>query len=234
MKTFGSLLGTLVLGFALCSHAQAEGPQRPTVNVAGLKAANKASSEPLFIAVPSATHSAGDDSLYRPGYELAVLKKACSMIKVRCIPKSVDEDPRSSPLMTLTGAPSGVDAILWGSDVRVNPRATDQGLLDAIGSLAETGDLANTKRKFMKLDRAWPQVIAVGVDSDTSDQAKKLCDAIHAKCKFTLSKNFQSLTQKFDAGQLQWVAHSQSWLFQNKDLEDRLTTAMEDLESKSQ
>ncbi len=185
----------------------------------------------VVVAIPSDSFSGTELSLYRAGYERELLKKFCGRVTaVKCIAKVVEEDPRTTPLLNLSGSPAGIDAFIWGSEVRMNEKAMDAALLDALESLAVTGELAQFKRRFMKIDRAWPKPLFVGTDVNTIEQAKSLCVNIRAKCTFISGKDFAGLAKRFDAGELQWVAHNQSWLFESKDLEDRLTTAIEDIE----
>jgi hypothetical protein len=232
------LVACAALPFA--SFAQDAQSPKGMVNIRALQAASdpvkgkKAQTVvPLTIAIPSVAFSATESSLYRAGYERELLDKACGRIlAAKCVIKVVDEDPRTTPLMTLSGGPSGIDAFVWGGEVRMNDKATNAALFDALESMATSDELTKIKRKFMKMDRVWPKPLLVGTDSDTMAQAKSLCAKIHAKCTFVSSKDFKALAKRFDASELQWVAHSQSWLFETKDLEDRLTTAMEDLEKK--
>lgn len=177
----------------------------------------------LTIQIPSLGMSHRSVHLYKPGFEREVIATACAALgAVTCTFSLTDVDPRGrkNPL-------GAFDLLMWGGDIRFSGRAHDAGLVDSIEVLAVTGRLLAIKQRFMKRDRPWPKPLRVGVDAETSDQAAGLCRKIRATCTFTVVSKFTDLTDRFDKGQLDWVAHSQSWLFQNKDLEDRLTTEMD-------
>lgn len=184
-----------------------------------MQGASAAGVTTLTIGVPSAKISAQNDHLYKAGFEREVIKKACAMLqKTRCVVKEVDQAPGK----TLA---SGLDALVWSSDVHFGQRAYEAALTDAFEALASDGVVSDVKTRFMKTDQAWPKPLKVGVDSTNEAQAVKICQQIKANCTFVKGVAFNQLVDKFNAGELQLIIHAQSWMFQSKSLEDRIVVA---------
>ncbi len=158
-----------------------------------------------------------------------LIDRVCrSLPGVKCTPKMLDKDPE--PLRddgSMKATPGGPDVIIWGGIIRTGERAAQVGFFDYLEEAAVSGDVASIKRRFMKLERPWPKPLRVGLDSENESQAIELCATIRAQCQFVKNSSFDILASRFDAKGLDWVIHSQSWLFMSKDLEDRLGTAME-------
>lgn len=184
----------------------------------------------LAVGIPAPSVSQSPNHAYRPGFERALLKAVC-VGGVRCQVRELDVDPRdlTKPVTRASrGVPGGLDVMVWGGDIRLSEVAQNSALTGTMDTFFESGGAAKLKTSFMRLNEPWPKPLIVATNRKGEAQAREICKRIKAACTFQVSNDTQGQFKRFDAGEINLVL-TDNFLFESKDLEDRITTAAKDL-----
>lgn len=179
----------------------------------------------LRVGIPSKIVSNSGQHAYRAGYERAVLLRTC-VRPTQCKIVELDADPRAPGNEPSDQIPEGLDVLLWGGDVRLGSKAESASLAANLDEFYESGEVRKFRTQYMRWQERWPRPLVVGADPGNASRARAVCQSIKAQCTFVINKDFDALDRQFKAGKMNLII-GQSWVFESKDLEDRITLTMD-------
>lgn len=178
----------------------------------------------LTVGIPSTAASNSGQHAYRAGYERAVLRRTCTRSS-QCQLVELDADPRAPGNAPNDEIPKGLDVLFWGGDVRLSSKAENSSLGANLGELYESGEVRKFRTQYMRWQERWPRPLVVGADPANASRARAVCQSIKAQCTFVIDRDFNALERQFNAGKMNLIV-GMSWVFESKDLEDRITLTM--------